>query len=64
MRMAAGSAGAPAPVPGSGTQDLGQALGRDPGFAVFEEYNGGHDRACWRAGLPDGLAFATADWER
>ncbi len=44
--------------------ERGAALGRDPGFAVFEEYNGGHDRACWRAGLPGGLAFATADWER
>ncbi|MBB6118233.1 enterochelin esterase [Nocardiopsis algeriensis] len=44
--------------------ERGAALGRAPGFAVLEEYRGGHDRACWHAGLPAALAFATADWER
>ncbi|GAA0999526.1 enterochelin esterase [Nocardiopsis tropica] len=42
----------------------GAELGREPGSVVLTEYNGGHDRACWRAGLPDGLVFLTSDWER
>lgn len=42
----------------------GAELGRDPGHVVLTEFNGGHDRACWRAGLPDGLGFLTSDWER
>ncbi|WP_420157845.1 enterochelin esterase [Nocardiopsis sp. CNT-189] len=28
----------------------------------YTEFNGGHDRACWRAGLPDALAALTGDW--
>lgn len=39
-------------------------LGGDPAAVLLEEYHGGHDRACWRAGLPAALAFATGDWER
>ena len=42
----------------------GADLGRDPGYVALTEYNGGHDRACWRAGLPEGLVFLTSDWER
>lgn len=42
----------------------GAELGRDDGFATLVEYNGGHDRACWRAGLPDALVALTDDWPR
>jgi enterochelin esterase family protein len=35
--------------------------GADPHYA---EYNGGHDRACWRVGLPNALAALTHDWPR
>ncbi|MFV2196906.1 enterochelin esterase domain-containing protein [Nocardiopsis sp. LOL_012] len=44
--------------------ERGGALGHPPFSVVLEEYHGGHDRACWRAGLPGALAFVTHDWER
>ncbi|MBQ1081052.1 hypothetical protein [Nocardiopsis sp. B62] len=42
----------------------GAELGHDAGFATLVEYNGGHDRACWRAGLPEALVALTDDWPR
>lgn len=42
----------------------GADLGRGQGFTTLVEYNGGHDRACWRAGLPDALVALTDDWPR
>ncbi|WP_235005976.1 enterochelin esterase [Nocardiopsis sp. JB363] len=44
--------------------ERGTELGRPNGFATLTEYNGGHDRACWRVDLPDGLVALTDDWPR
>ncbi|MDA0566812.1 enterochelin esterase [Streptomonospora sp. S1-112] len=42
-----------------------RALLEERGAALdYAEFNGGHDRACWQAGLPAALARVTADWPR
>jgi enterochelin esterase family protein len=28
----------------------------------YEEYNGGHDYACWRGGIAEGLRHLTSGW--
>jgi enterochelin esterase family protein len=28
----------------------------------YKEYNGGHDYACWRGGIAEGLRHLTSDW--
>lgn len=44
--------------------ERGRELGLPGDFADFTEYNGGHDKACWRADLPHGLIALTEDHAR
>ncbi|AFR07202.1 enterochelin esterase [Nocardiopsis alba] len=44
--------------------ERGRELGLPGDFAGFTEYNGGHDKACWRADLPHGLIALTEDHAR
>ncbi|MEU3212346.1 alpha/beta hydrolase-fold protein, partial [Nocardiopsis alba] len=44
--------------------ERGRELGLPGDFANFTEYNGGHDKACWRVDLPHGLIALTEDHAR
>ncbi|WP_142049957.1 enterochelin esterase [Pseudonocardia kunmingensis] len=44
------------------TRRMRDALRARGDAVTYREYSGGHDRACWRGGLVDGLVALTAGW--
>jgi enterochelin esterase family protein len=44
------------------TRRMRDVLDAHGGDLTYREFTGGHDRACWRASLLDGLAAVTAQW--
>ncbi|GAB3213901.1 hypothetical protein GCM10027294_49580 [Marinactinospora endophytica] len=46
------------------TRRLRDTLAQRGAAFDYVEYNGGHDRACWRAGLPDGIVALTGGGAR
>ncbi|SHL44353.1 enterochelin esterase [Pseudonocardia thermophila] len=44
------------------TRRMRDALRARGDALTYREYNGGHDQACWRVGLADGLIALTAAW--